>query len=330
MAAPLPLTLACGPYDRFRPLMDGAVRPMGIDLRYLPIPSGPEIFARFYKHHEFDVAEFALTFYAILKSQGEVSFTAIPVFPSRMFRHGFIVVREDAKIREPRDLEGKRVGVPEYRQTAAVWIRGMLQHDHGVKLEKIHWLEGGIDKPRQPDEMDVAPAPPFMVEFIKPGQTLSGMLERGELDAYLGSRLPACFGRVPGIQRLFPNPREAECDYYLRTGIFPIMHTLVIRNELLAREPWVAKSLYDACEESKTRCLKDLRFTGASRVMIPWLHADLEEARELFGEDIWPYGVARNRVALEAVAGYLVEQGLAPCFVTPEELFHSSASDNYF
>ncbi|MBI3076084.1 MAG: ABC transporter substrate-binding protein, partial [Deltaproteobacteria bacterium] len=293
-------------------------------------PSPPEVFARMYKHREFDAAEMGLTFYLILVARGEAPFTAIPVFPSRMFRHGFIFVHTRAGIRDPRELEGKRIGVPEYRQTAAVWIRGMLQHEYGVNPAKVRWVEGGLETPRRSDELSILPGNDISVEVLNERASLNDLLLRGELDGFLGARVPSCFGRSPDIQRLFPDYRAAERAYYEKTRLFPIMHTLVIRNDLLRDEPWVAQSLYQACCRAKALCWQELQFTGAARVMLPWLIADLEEARAVLGEDPWPYGVKANRHALEAVAGYLVEQGLAPRPVAVDELFPPGMAESYY
>src|SRR3954452_9201663 len=201
----LPLTMACGPYDRMEALSLGVIQPEGIDLRYIAIQSPPEIFARMIKTNSFDIAEMSLAHYFIMRCRGEFPFVALPVFPSRVFRHGYIFVSKSSGIREPKDLEGRRVGVQEYRQTAGVWVRGILQHDYGVDLNKIHWVEGGVNEPRRADgDMDLRPTGPLQLELIGPDRTLNDMLEAGEIDAYFGARRPAAFDKGRNVARLFP------------------------------------------------------------------------------------------------------------------------------
>lgn len=318
----LPLTMACGPYDRMEALAQGHVRPEAIDLRYIAIQSPPEIFARMIKTGSFDVAEMSLAHYMIMRTRGEFPFVAIPVFPSRVFRHGFIFINKNAGIREPKDLQGKRVGVQEYRQTAGVWVRGTLQHEYGVDLRTLKWFEGGVNEPRPPDaEMDLRPLGGISIELIPPDRTLNDMLEAGEIDAYFGARRPGALDRGRNVTRLFSDYRQREKEYYRRTGFHPIMHTLVIREDLYRREPWVPESLYKACDESKRWMLRQMRFSGAQRFMFPWLHDEIAEMDELMGPIPWPYGVEANRAMLEAFNGYLVEQGFLERTLPIEELF---------
>jgi len=305
----LPLTMACGPYDRMEALWNGSVQPEGIALRYIAIQSPPEIFARMVKTRSFDVSEMSLAHYSIMRTRDEFPFIAIPVFPSRVFRHGYIFINKNAGIREPRDLEGKRIGVQEYRQTAGVWVRGILQHDCGVRLDRVTWVEGGVNEPRPyDDEMDLRPVGPLKLEMIGADRTLNDMLEAGEIDAYFGARRPAAFDKGSNVVRLFPDYRAREKDFYRRTGFHPIMHTLVIREELFHEHPWVAESLFKACQASKAWALKQMRFSGAQRSMLPWLFDEIAEMDELMGPDPWPYGLQANKKILEAFQGYLVDQ----------------------
>lgn len=305
----LPLTMACGPYDRMEALAQGLVQPESIDLRYIAIQSPPEIFARMIKTRSFDVAEMSLAHYMIMRSRREFPFVAIPVFPSRVFRHGFVFINKNAGIRGPKDLEGKRVGVQEYRQTAGVWVRGILQHEYGVDLSTLKWFEGGVNDPRPPDdEMDLRPVQEVPLTLIPHDRTINDMLEAGEIDAYFGARRPSALDRGRNVARLFPNYRELEKAYYTKTGFHPIMHTLVIREDLYRKEPWVPESLYKACEESKRWMLKQMRFSGAQRFMFPWLHDEIQEMDDLMGSNPWPYGLEANRKILTAFNGYLVEQ----------------------
>jgi len=320
----LSLTMACGPYDRFEALRTGIVRPEGIDVTYLAIQSPPAIFAQVVKKGSFDISEMSASMYLTLKARqnDNFPFIAVPIFPLRMFRHGYIFVNKQSGIKTPKDLEGKRVGVPEYRQTAAVWIRGLLQSEYRVSLETIRWYEGGANKSRGHDPtMDLRPQKQVPVETIGEGKTLSHMLAVGEIDALVGARRPDSLGSSPNVARLFPNYREVEREYYIKTGIFPIMHVLVIKESLYREKPWIAESIYKACEEAKFWCLKQMRFSGAIRYMLPWLFADIDELDEVFGKDPWPYGIEPNRGTLETLILYLVDQSFLSSAVTLEDMF---------
>ncbi len=320
----LSLTMACGPYDRFEALRSGMVRPEGIDLTYLAIQSPPEIFAQMVKKGSFDISEMSASMYVTLKARRgqDFPFIAVPIFPLRMFRHGFIFVNTRSGIKTPKDLEGKRVGVPAYRQTAAVWIRGLLQHEYGVSVDTFKWCEGGANNTRGNDPtMDLRPQKQIQVETIGEGKTLSRMLAAGEIDALVGARRPDCLGTSPDVARMFPSYREVEREYYVKTSIFPIMHLLVIKESLYREKPWVAESLYKASEEAKFWCLKQMRFSGAVRYMLPWLFADIDEMDELFGKDPWPYGIESNRRTLETLIHYLVDQSFLSGPVSLEDMF---------
>lgn len=317
----LELTLACGDYDRTRALGTGAVRPEGVDLNVLTL--GPEeTFYRMARFREFDASEFSLSTYTILRGRGE-PLVAIPVFPSFMFRHGSIFVGADAGIREPRDLAGKRVGVPKYHMTAAVWVRGILEDEYGVAPKDCLWFEGG--EGAKVKEVDVPLPPEIRREPVPGDRNLGAMVAAGELDAFVGARRPAAFGAHPGgVRRLFPDFRAAERAYYEKTGIFPIMHTVVLREELARAHPWLPRSLYDAFVEAKRLAYQRLEFTAALSYALPWLVAETEETRALMGDDPFPYGVARNRKTLETLAGYTFRQGLAPRRLSVEEMFVES------
>jgi 4,5-dihydroxyphthalate decarboxylase len=305
----LPITFACGPYDRMEALNLGIIQPEGIDLRYIAIQSSPEIFARMIKTRSFDVAEMSLAHYFIMRTHGEFPYMAIPVFPSRVFRHGYIFVNKHAGISTAKDLEGKRIGVQEYRQTAGVWVRGILQHEFGVNLDSVKWIEGGVNEPRAPDDdMDLRPTRDLSLEIIPGDRTLNDMLEAGEIDAYYGARRPNALDSGQNVVRLFPDYRELEKDYYRKTGFHPIMHTVVIREELFREHPWMAESLYKACEASKAWAMQQMKYSGAQRLMLPWLFNEIAEMEELMGKNAWAYGLEANRPILEAFMQYLVDQ----------------------
>jgi 4,5-dihydroxyphthalate decarboxylase len=323
----IPLTLACSLYDRTVALALGRVRPAGIDLTYLDMPV-EEVFWRMNRHNEFDASEMSLSSYIIRRSRGDDSFVAIPVFTSMYFRHSCIFVNAPAGIERPQDLKGKRVGIPEYHMTAALWIRGFLEDDYGVRPSDVHWYQGGLEQPGRIEKLAIS-IPGLEITPIKADQTLSAMLLSGELDAMMAACAPSSFDGER-VRRLFPDFRTVEADYYRRTGIFPIMHTVVIRRQVLDRFPWVARSLYDAFCLAKERALAELSsFARAHAVTLPWLVAEVEATRDLMGEDYWPYGLEPNRKALEALVRYSYSQGLAERLLPIEDLFAPSTLDQY-
>ena len=317
----LALTLAIGDYDRTGALKTGAVRPQGVDLNILTL-SPEEIFYRMGRFLEFDACEFSLSTYTIRRGRGE-PMIAIPVFPSQMFRHSSIFIGDRAGIREPKDLRGKRVGVPKYHMTAAVWIRGLLEDEYGVAPKDIRWFEGG--EGAKVKEVDVTLPPDVRLEHVPDGKHLGDMVAAGELDAFIGARRPAAYGK--GVSRLFPDFRTAERAYYERTRIFPIMHTVVLKEELVRQYPWLPRSLYDAFTEAKRLAYERLHFTAALLTSLPWQVAEAEETRALMGDDPFAYGIARNRTTVETLAGYSFRQSLAPRRLTIEEMFVPSLLD---
>ena len=308
-------------------LADGRVSVEGVDLTYIAIKSGPEIFSRMIKGHEFDVSEMSASTYLSARTRGDFPFVAIPVFPSKVFRHGYIFINKNAGIEKPSDLAGRRVGTMGYGQTAAVWIRGMLQDEQGIDLRSIRWLEGGSEAPFSGRSKDFKVPPGITIEKIADNVAMGDLLARGEIDAMLGARHPVTFGKNRNVVRLFPNYRAAERDYFQRTGIFPIMHTVVMREELYRREPWIAASLFKAFEEAKAVAYRDMRFTGAMRYALPWLYQDLDEIDELFDGDPFVYGLAKNRKSLEALARYLQEQGFVDTAIAVDKIFAPIVSE---
>jgi 4,5-dihydroxyphthalate decarboxylase len=318
------LTVACGDYDRTRALQDGSVQAEGIHLNYIPLQA-EEIFWRMGHHREFDASEMSLSNAATWITRGNCPFVAIPVFPSRYFRHSCVFINERSGIRRPQDLKGKRVGTPEYSITAAVWIRGFLHDDYGVRPEDVEWVVGGQEEPGRKERVQLLLPPEIKVNPIAPEQTLNGMLESGAIDGLISARSPTCFIKgVPGIRRLFPNYKEVEVDYYRRTKIFPIMHVLVLRRDIHERHPWVARSLYKAFCEAKEKCLQALHISNTLAYTLPWLFADVEELRSVFGSDWWPYGIESNRHTLEKLIEYLSVQGLTEKKMKVEDLFAPS------
>jgi 4,5-dihydroxyphthalate decarboxylase len=322
MPTTLHLSFACALYDRLQPLYTGEVKPAGIDLNFMPIEEPRPIFDRMSGGQEFDVAEYSSSEFVQRFANGQCPFVAIPVFPSRAFRHGFIAVHRKAGIHTPKDLEGKRVGVPLYTMTAAVFIRGLLQHEYGVDLSTITWVQGAINTAGEHGRPTVLPLlKPVAIEINKTGKSLSDLIEERVVDATLGTSLPAAIRRNPDIGRLFPNFVELEKEYYTRTGIYPIMHLIAIKKDIYERHPFVATSLYDAFVTSKQIALQRMFNLRALRYMTPWLMRDVDEIYEVFGGDPWPYGVDPNRKTLEALVTYLVDQSLIAAPIAVDDLF---------
>lgn len=316
----LHLTLACYHYDRTEALRDGRVRPEGIDLTYLDLRV-EEIFWRMLQHSEFDAAELSFGGYVVRRARGEADIVAIPVFPSRFFRHSCVFVNERAGIRRPEDLRGKRVGVPEYQMTAAVWVRGIFSDDYDVDPSDIEWIQGGLEEPGRIPFEPVHP-PDVKLGFAPADRSLSQMLADGTIDALVTARTPSTFGLSgSGVRRLFDRPWDVERAYFTRTGIFPIMHTVGIKAELLEANPWVAQTLVKAFQSAKELSMRELTQTSALPVSLPFLTEHALEAQQLMGVDYWPYGLEENRTTLETFVRYMWQQGLTESAMPIESLF---------
>ena len=320
----LKLSFACWNYDRTRALMDGSVQPDGIDLNYLNLPV-EETFFRMARHREFDVAEMSLSSYCVSLNRADKPFIALPIFPSRFFRHSSIYVNATSGIKEPKDLIGKRIASPEYQMTAPVWIRGILQDHYGVPVVTADgrpYLYGGEEETGRIEKLKLDLPSNIKLQAISPTQTLSQMLHDGEIDALYTARMPSSFKRNDGkVKRLFENYAEVERTYWRETGIFPIMHTIVMRRDVYEANRWIAQSLTKAFYESQRQTYDDLAETAALKSMLPWLVAHVEEARREMGKDWWPYGLDRNRKTLETFTRYHFEQGLSKRQLSLDELF---------
>jgi 4,5-dihydroxyphthalate decarboxylase len=324
----LPLTLALNHYDHTADLANGRVPVEGVDLNVLTLRV-EEIFFRFIVHRDFDVSEVSLAKYASMIAQGDTSLIAIPVFPSRVPRHSSIYVRSDGPIKAPADLAGRRIGLPEWAQTAAVYSRGLLAHQYGIDLAGIDWVQAGVDQPGRIEKVKLS-LPGGLRVTPAPDKTLNDMLLSGEIDAALTAGPPQCVREGnPAIRRLFENPLEAETAYVRETGIFPIMHTVAMRREVFDRRPWVAMNLFTAFEEAKRRSVERALFSGASAFPIPWFYEHARRAQELLGGDLWPYGIEKNRVTLEAFLQYAHEQGVCARKLAPEDLFAKQVQSAY-
>jgi 4,5-dihydroxyphthalate decarboxylase len=318
----LTLSLACGPFDRTLPLLDGTVLPDGIRLNGIALTPG-EMFRRQARHAEFDVCEFSLSTHTMLLGQDDDRFVALPAFPSRFFRHRNIWINVHAGINRPQDLVGRKVGASEYQQTASVWARGMLRDEYGVRAEQVEWHFGAFNQPGRFEERAPVDLPAWLPQHQIPEATcLDRMLEAGELDAIIAAASPASFRRhSPNVVRLFPDYAAVEQDYFRRTGLFPIMHTMVVKRSLLNREPWVADSLYAALLEAKRVGMARVAADGPASRSLPWFLDQVERTEALMGPDPYPYGFAANRGTIETFLRMHHEQGLTPTRLRPEDLF---------
>jgi 4,5-dihydroxyphthalate decarboxylase len=315
------LTLACFDYDRTRALRDGEIVPEGIDLTYLTLPV-EETFFRMLRHREFDVCEMSLSSYAVSLSSADSWLVAVPVFPSRAFRHSGVFVNRASGIEGPEDLPGKVVGVAEYELTANVWIRGILAEHHGVAVESVAYRTGGLEQPGRREKLELDLPPAIDIAPLDSGRSLSDALVAGEIDALYTPRAPSSFTRgSPEVRRLWPDAAAAEAEYHAKTGIFPIMHTLVVPRRLHEADPWIARSLFKAFTAARDRAYELLGETAALPYMLPFLPLDHERVVEKMGRDYWPYGLEPNRHVLETFLRYHHEQGLSPRRLEPEELF---------
>lgn len=316
---PLRISLGCTVSDRTRPFLEGRVAIEGCELE--PITGEPEdLFARALRNEEFDVTELSLSSYLVVLGKRTSPYLAVPAFPSRAFRHSAVYVRTDRGIERPEDLPGRAVGVPEFQQTAALWVRGILADRHGVPPSAIRWRTGGLERPGGEERIPVQVHEGIDVQPIDASSTLSAMLAEGRLDALVSPRPPSCFeAGDPQVRRLWPDHRAEERRFYRDTGLFPIMHLVAVRRSLADRHPWLAANVFRGFAEAKRLAIHDLEQTNFLRVTLPWI--DLEEMRALMGEDYWPYGLAANRPELESAIRWSVEEGLSPRSLDPSELF---------
>ncbi len=317
----LQLSIAMGDYDRTRPLLTGEVQIDGVAPVCMTL-SPEEMFFRAFRHSEFDISELSFSSYLVKASQDASPYVAIPVFLSRAFRHTSIYVRKD-RIRKPEDLKGCRIGVPEYQLTAIVWARAILQDDYGVRPEDVTWVRGGIDEPGRPEKIKLDLPSDIRLTNAPDGDTISAMLDRGDIDAFIAPRPPGgAAARNPNVGWLFDDPTVTAKDYYRRTSVFPIMHVVGIRRELVERHPWLPAATLKAFEQAKTVALEKLADTSATKVTLPFVEEQLKAARDAMGQDYWSYGVAPNRATLETFVRHHHSQGLSKRLMSVDELFH--------
>ncbi|QYD73238.1 ABC transporter substrate-binding protein [Paraburkholderia edwinii] len=325
----LQLSVAVGPYDRMRPLVDGEVQIEGVDPTFM-LQEPEEIFFRALRHADYDICELSLSSYSVKTAAGTSAYVAIPVFPSRAFRHTSVYVNANAGINKPEDLKGKRIGVPEYQLTANVWVRLFLEEEYGVKASDVTWVRGGYEDPTRvekislnlPEDVELANAPE--------GKAISGMLDAGEIDALIGPRAPSCFERgSPNVKYLFDDPQAEAAAWYRKTRLFPIMHTLGIRRTLVEQHPWLPMSVMKAFEKSKAIALHRLTDTSATKVTLPFIETQLRAARALMGDDFWSYGFAANEHTLNRFLAQHHAEGLSSRLLEAKDLFHPASLESF-
>lgn len=326
--AKLQLSVAMGDYDRTRALLDASVQIDGVDPVYMTL-SPEETFFRAFRNVEFDISEMSFSSYLVKLAAGECPYVAVPVFLSRAFRHTSIHVRKD-RIKHPQDLKGRRIGVPEYQLTANVWARAILQDDYGVSPADVTWVRGGIDEPGRPEKIKLRLPPDVRMVDAPEGDTISAMLDRGDIDGFMAPRPPGGAAATnPDIGWLFDDPTAVAREYYKRTGVFPIMHVVGVRKELAAQHPWLPGAVLKAFEQAKAAALDKLADTSATKVTLPFVEEQLKAARESMGQDYWSYGVAPNRATLEAFVRHHHAQGLSARLVAVDEIFHPATYESF-
>ena len=324
----LNLSIAMGNYDRTRALLDGEVQIDGVDPVYMTL-SPEEMFFRAFRSVDFDISELSFSSYLVKHAKEESPYIALPIFLSRAFRHTSIYVRKD-RIKRPEDLRGCRIGVPEYQLTAIVWARSILADDYGIQPEDVTWVRGGIDEPGRPEKIKLQLPPDVKMIDAPADRTISDMLDRGEIDAFIAPRPPGgAAASNPQVGWLFDDPTAVAKDYYRRTGVFPIMHVVGIRKALAEQHPWLPAAVLKAFEKAKASALRSLGDTSATKVTLPFVEEQLKAARDTMGSDYWSYGVDANRKTLETFLRTHHAQGLSKRLVDVNELFHPGTYESF-
>jgi len=325
----LQLSIAVGNYDRMRPLVDGEVQIDGVDPVFM-LQDPEEIFFRAIRHADYDICELSLSSYSVKTAAGASPYIAVPIFPSRAFRHTSVYIRADRGIDKPEDLKGKRIGVPEYQLTANVWVRLFLEEDYGVKPSDVTWVRGGYEDPTRVEKITLKLPEDVELRNAPEGETISSLLAAGEIDGVIGPRAPSCFDRGhPQIKYLFDDPHKSAAGWYARTKLFPIMHTLGVRKTLADRHPWLPGALMKAFEKSKALALARLSDTSATKVTLPFVEDHLRAARKLMGVDFWSYGFRENEHVLDRFLARHHAEGLSSRRLEARELFHPASLESF-
>ena len=325
----LKLTFACHDYDHVRDIFEPEVVTEGIELTQLKLPV-EEIFFRFIKFGEFEISEHSFAKYVSLRSKNQARGVAIPIFPSRVFRHSAIYIRTDSVIKQPKDLEGCRIGIPEWGQTAGVYVRGALADQFDVDLSSIKWIQSGVHQPGRSEKIKFN-LPAWVNLQPDTDHNLNDLLLSGAVDAVVTAHPIQSFkDQDPRVARMFDDPRDVELDYFEKTECFPIMHTIVIRDDVLNENPWAAQTIYKGLDQARMRCVRRLSDATASAIPMPWIFSVLKDSRNLYGgHDIWAYGIEENRATLETFARYCLEQGIADRLMSPEDLFFENTFESF-
>ena len=320
----LKLSLACTQTDRSAPILDGRIPIEGCEI--IPLPGQTQdIFRRTLSEQAFDIAEMSMCSQIVQASRQDENYVAIPVFLSRAFRHSSIYIRSDRGIERPEDLAGKTIGLEQYQQTVALWVRGILADQHGVRTQDVQWRNGGLDQPGGGERLALKLPADIRLEAIPKGETLNAMLAKGHLDALIATRPPACFtDRLPNVARLFPDYKQAEISYFQQSGAFPIMHCLVIRRSIVDAHPWLPTEVFKAFVKAKAYALKELTLMNIPRITLAWIAEDAAETRAILGDNMWSYGLRESRHELETMLRYSLNDGLISEAMSPEQLFHPS------
>lgn len=318
----LELTVATTLTDRTAPILDGRIAIEGCRVKPMGVADPQEIFRRALKEAAFDIAEMSMSTHIVMSARGDYDYVALPIFLSRAFRHSSIYIRSDRGIASPEQLVGRRIGLEQYQQTIALWVRGILSDVHGVKASSIDWVNGGLEKAGGGERVALALPPDIRLEPAPEGESLNSMLAGGDLDAIIATRPPSCFTRGDApVARLFPDYRAAEVDYFRKTGNFPIMHCLLLRRSLAQQHPWLAQAVFDAFAKSKAQALADLTHKNFLRVSLPWAAEDAADMQRLMGARMWAYGLEQNRRELEDMLRYALADGLIAKPMQPDDLF---------
>ncbi len=321
--AKLTISLACCDYDRTRALFDGRVAVEGCEVVGVPM-SPEEAFHRAFKYQEFDVTELSMSSYMNVQSREGSPYIGIPAFVSRLFRHSSIYIRTDRGIEKPEDLRGKTIGVPEYQMTAALWVRGILQDEYGVRAEDISWRNGGLEEGGREERSPLHLPDTIDLQSIPKDETLAQQLDDGRLDAVISARAPSSYYSNDNIDRLFPDYKAAEQAYFAKTGMFPIMHLVGVRRSIVEKHPWLPVNLYVAFLKAKQLCYEEMEQVGHLAHTMPWPVYELEQVRKLMGEDHWKYGALENEKEISAMTRYSFDQGIAARKLEAEDLFAES------
>ena len=325
----LSLSVAIGNYDRNRVLIDGDVQIDGVNPVFMKL-SPEEIFFRAFRHREFDICELSFSSYTLSVSRGTNEYIAIPAFLSRAFRHSCIYIRNDKGINSPADLKGKKIGVAEYQLTANVWARALLEDEYGVSPSDITWVRGGMEVADRPEKVKLTLPEGVVMQPAPAGRTLNSLLEEGEIDGFIGPRTLSCFDNGhPNVVRLFADSRTAGMNYYQKTGIFPIMHVVGVRRSLVEQHNWLPMALLKAFDHSKAAALTALSDTSATKVTLPFVEEQIEDAKKLLGDDYFSYGYKNNLETLDTFLDHHYRQGLSERRVKPEELFWPATMEGY-